>query len=277
MTATPGVGPLDTGAERDPAADTAAATGAPGRIDGPPTVAAFDFDGTLARGGSEFTFLLRVRGLLPVMAALLRHSPKLVRGMLLGGPAADTGKQALFMQLLAGQPAGRVDRVGAAFARDHLRRRLRPEVHDRLAWHRSQGHRVVIVSASPECYVRAAGEQLGADDTLATRLQIGGGLLTGRFDGRNCRGPEKFIRLEGWLRAQGFHDDGGGRPVVWAYGNSRGDLRLLDSADHGVDAGRLGSLGRLRRFPRLQEVVADHRRPGVAQSGSAAAPTTTPR
>ncbi|HUA96069.1 MAG TPA: HAD-IB family hydrolase [Acidimicrobiales bacterium] len=276
MTTAPGVEPLDTGAEGDPGAGAAAP--APPRVDGPPTVAAFDFDGTLARGGSEFNFLLRVRGLLPVMAAILRHSPKLIKGMVLGGPAADAGKQALFAQLLSGQPAGRLQRVGADFARDHLRRRLRPEVHDRLVWHRSQGHRVVIVSASPECYVRVAGEQLGADDTLATRLQVGGGLLTGRFDGRNCRGPEKFSRLEGWLRAEGFYDGGGGRPVVWAYGNSRGDLRLLDAADHGVDTGRLGPLGRLRRFPRLGAVVAHSGQgPGVAQSGSAAAPTTTPR
>ena len=42
--------------------------------------------------------------------------------------------------------------------------------------------------------------------------------------------------------------------MLWAYGNSRGDLRLLNAADHGVDAGRLGPLGRLRHFPRLAEV-----------------------
>jgi hypothetical protein len=43
---------------------------------------------------------------------------------------------------------------------------------------------------------------------------------------------------------------------LWAYGNSRGDLRLLEAADHGVDVGRLGHFGRLRRFPRLSEVTA---------------------
>lgn len=262
--AIPGVGPLDA----DPAG--------PGPIDGAPTVAAFDFDGTLARGGSELRFLLRLRGPVPVTAAILRHWPKLMKGMVLGGPAADAGKQALFGQLLAGQPLGRVEAVAAEFARDHLRRRLRPEVHDRLRWHRSQGHRVVIVSASPESYVRVAAEQLGADATLATRLQVGGGLLTGRFDGRNCRGPEKSSRLESWLRAQGF-GGGTGRPIVWAYGNSRGDLRLLDAADHGVDAGLLGPLGRLRRFPRLREVVAaPPTGTGGVQTGTAAAPTTSP-
>jgi len=31
-------------------------------------------------------------------------------------------------------------------------------------------------------------------------------------------------------------------------------VRLLDAADHPVDAGRLGRLGRLARFPRMSEV-----------------------
>ena len=58
--------------------------------------------------------------------------------------------------------------------------------------------------------------------------------------------------------------NGGEQPILWAYGNSRGDLRLLNAADHGVDAGRLGPLGRLRRFPRLADVAASARRGGDA-------------
>ena len=57
--------------------------------------------------------------------------------------------------------------------------------------------------------------------------------------------------------------------MLWAYGNSRGDLRLLNAADHGVDAGRLGPLGRLRRFPRLSEVAAASARGGGDADGMA--------
>jgi phosphatidylglycerophosphatase C len=222
-----------------------------------PTIAAFDFDGTLARGSSELPFLVRLRGALPVALAVLRVAPGLVRGALLSGASADRAKQALFMQLLAGVPEKEVRRVAADFAEEHLRRRLRPEVQDRLEWHRKLGHRVVIVSASPECYVRVAGELLGTDGALATRLQVGGGLLTGRYEGRNCRGAEKYARLVAWLRSEGLNRNGTVQPVLWAYGNSRGDLRLLHAADHGVDTGRLGRLGRLHRFPRLAAVIAD--------------------
>ena len=41
---------------------------------------------------------------------------------------------------------------------------------------------------------------------------------------------------------------------MWAYGNSRGDVRLLDAADVGVNLGRLGRLGALRAFPSLAAV-----------------------
>ena len=103
-----------------------------------------------------------------------------------------------------------------------------------------------------------AGEELGVDGVVATRLAVGGGgLLTGGYEGKNCRGAEKYARLIVHLRAQGLLSNNGGvQPVLWAYGNSRGDLRLLNAADHGVDAGRLGPLGRLRRFPRLSGVLA---------------------
>ena len=49
-----------------------------------PTVAAFDFDGTLVDGGSVFPFLVGLRGLLPVLRATLRLSPALVRAAITG-------------------------------------------------------------------------------------------------------------------------------------------------------------------------------------------------
>jgi phosphatidylglycerophosphatase C len=235
----------------------------------PATIAAFDFDGTLTRGGSVFPFLVAVRGLLPVLAASVREFPMLVRAALVGGATADRAKEAVFTRLLSGVEESRVNRVGATFAQQHLQRHLRPEVKARLDWHRSQGHAVVIVSASPECYLRPASEALGADGVLATRLASSGGILTGRYEGKNCRGAEKYARVVAWLRANGQSGNGLPQPVLWAYGNSRGDLRLLDAADHGVDAGRLGPLGRLRHFPALQSLPESSVEPAGPAGGRA--------
>ncbi len=229
-----------------------------------PTVAAFDFDGTLTNSGSVFPFLVHVRGLFPVLRAVIGLSPALVRAAVVAGTTADDVKEKLFTRLLAGMPSEELDRRAAAFAQQHLRRHLRTDMRRRLEWHHDQGHYTVIVSASPECYVSPAGSELGVDGVVATRLAIGGGgLLTGGYEGKNCRGSEKYARLVGHLRAVGpAPGSSGEQPILWAYGNSRGDLRLLEAADHGVDVGRLGRFGRLRRFPRLPEVTE-----GVRTSG----------
>jgi phosphatidylglycerophosphatase C len=220
-------------------------------------VAAFDFDGTLTDGGSAIPFLVFLRGVWPVARALARFSPGLVRAAIAGGTAADDVKERIFIRLLGGLSVDEVDRLGREFAHRHLQRHLREDVRRRLEWHSRQGHYTVIVSASPECYVSPAGEELGVNGVVATRLAVGGGgLLTGGYEGKNCRGAEKYARLVGHLRACGvLGGPASEHPVLWAYGNSRGDLRLLNAADHGVDAGRLGPLGRLRHFPRLAQVA----------------------
>ena len=237
-----------------------------------PTVAAFDFDGTLTDGGQRVP-LPRQPARPPARARAPRSAspPPSCGRPITGGTAADEVKEKLFNRLLGGLPVEELDRRSAVFARRHLQRHLRDDTRRRLEWHRRQGHYTVIVSASPECYVSPAGEELGVDGVVATRLAVGGGgLLTGGYEGKNCRGAEKYARLVVHLRSRGLlSNNGGEHPVLWAYGNSRGDLRLLNAADHGVDAGRLGPLGRLRRFPRLSEV----RR---AQPGVAAMPTAWP-
>jgi phosphatidylglycerophosphatase C len=228
------------------------------RMPGPDVVAAFDFDGTLTRGGSVWKFLTAMCGRDAVLSAGITLFPKLVRAALVGGEAADAAKEALFVRTLGGRRADEIAERAAVFGVAHYRRRHRTKVRARLDWHRRQGHRVVVVSASPECYVRAAAGELAVDGVVATHLEVDGdGNLTGRFEGGNCRGERKLEGLERWMEASlGAAPDGeGAHPYLWAYGNSAGDLEMLQAADIGVDAGRLGRFGKLRRFRRLGDVL----------------------
>ncbi len=220
-----------------------------------PDLAAFDFDGTLTDGGSVFGFLSALCGRGTVMAAAVTLGPQLVHAAVAGGTVADRTKELLFERVLAGVAFDRAEEVAASFVRHHLDTHLRSEVRRRFEWHRHRGDQVVIVSASPEIYIRGVGEQLGAAGVVATRLAVVGGMLTGRYQGANCRGDEKVRRLGQWV------EDSGETPVsVWAYGNSRGDLNLLRTADFGVNVGRLGPVGRLRSFPGLSRTG-----PGLGQ------------
>ncbi len=231
-------------------------------------VAAFDLDGTLTRGGSVWKFLVFVAGRPRVLLAGFIDLPKLALAAVVGGSANDSAKEALFMRLLAGRVALDVTQRAATFGLSHFGRRVRPEVRERLEWHRSQGHKTVIVSASPEIYVGPVAQTLGADGFIATRLAVDGeGELTGHIKGKNCRGAEKERRLSEWIADSA---EGGPPPFVWAYGNSAGDLQMLRRADVGVNVGRLGRFGKLRDFRSLQSVSA------ADQPGTDAAATTLP-
>ena len=220
-------------------------------------VAAFDLDGTLTNGGSVVGWLRSVCGTKATMRSLLRRAPSLTYAAFKGGSAADETKERLFTELLQGRPLDEVRERSEQFARHHVGKELRTDVKARMDYHVALGHRVVIVSASPELYVNEVGALLGADGVVATRLAVdGSGNLTGRYEGKNCRGSEKFSRATTWMRGQGLLGSSEQMPVLWAYGNSRGDRRLLQAANFPVSCAKLGRLSRLSDFPSLAEVVA---------------------
>ncbi|NNE10929.1 MAG: HAD family hydrolase [Ilumatobacter sp.] len=190
-------------------------------------VAAFDFDGTLTRRDSVVPFLRRFSSRRRFARRLLRHT---LRVLPMAARQQRDELRAVASQLVfAGLPIDRVaaqaELHGSWLAAEGLRR----DTVDRLAWHVDQGHRVVIVSASYEHYVRVVAEQLGGPDVLATRLEVVDGLCTGRLDGANCRGPEKVRRLEEWLAGLGLDRS---EVTVHAYGDSAGDDEMLAWADH---------------------------------------------
>ncbi len=190
----------------------------------PFVVAAFDFDGTLTKRDSLLPFLTAVRGPTAVGIGMSRLAPRLAL-MAAGRADRDDTKERLVQLLLTGFPADELDMAGARYA-DRLATRLRPDIVERLDWHRDAGHELVLISASPAVYLEPLGAQLGFAAVLATRLAVGpDGTLTGRLDGGNCRGPEKVTRLRAWLGSREPNE-------IWAYGDSAGDADLLAFADH---------------------------------------------
>lgn len=213
-----------------------------------PVVAAFDLDGTLTEGGSVGRWLRAIGGSRRFYGSGLSLAVPLGIGAVMSGSAADSAKESLFRKILAGQSFDEVSARSREFALAHLHDELRPHIKERLDWHKASGHHIVVVSASPELYVSVIAQELGAHGAVGTRLAVDPlGRLTGGYLGRNCRGEEKIRRLREWIDERGFEHT----PVIYAYGNSRGDLRILSAADHPFDVGQLGRLGALRHFPRL--------------------------
>jgi phosphatidylglycerophosphatase C len=197
-------------------------------------VAAFDFDKTISTRDNVVPFLRAVVGRARLTRAFLAISPRLVRAAL-DDERRDAAKVALVRRTLTCCDAGRLTAVAAEFADDVVARHLRPDVVERVAWHRNQKHELVIVSASFTSYLDPIAARLGFAAVLATELAVGNdGRLTGELVRPNVRGAEKVRRLDEWLGATA---PDAGPAFVWAYGDSSGDRELLARADQGIRIG----------------------------------------
>jgi len=190
-------------------------------------VAAFDVDGTLTTADCVVPFLRRTAGT-PTLVRRMLRSPLGLAGAGLRRDR-DALKTASAAATFRGLPVEVVEADAREFAREVYDNRLRADVVASLHGHLRAGDTVVLVSASFEVYLRPLADLLGAHDVLAVRLEVDdSGILTGRLDGPNCRGPEKVVRLHHWLD---LHAGGRSGVHLTAYGDSSGDRELLADAD----------------------------------------------
>lgn len=187
-------------------------------------VAAFDFDGTLTRRDTLLPFLRHTLGVWAVMVQALRLSRTLA-AYALGLIDNGIAKELVFVACLGGKNIEALQQEADVFAAQVVPALLRPDAMRRLAWHKQQGHRCVLISASLELYVRPWATMAGFDEVIATQLEIRDDrTLTGRMSGVNCFGAEKVRRLAALLGERSTY-------TLYAYGDSRGDRELLASAD----------------------------------------------
>jgi HAD superfamily hydrolase (TIGR01490 family) len=197
-------------------------------------VAAFDFDGTLSTRDNFVPFLRRFAGTSELLRAFAVGGLG-VLGSGRSGWSRNHMKAEVLQRVAGGRDAADLEATAQPFAAEIIARHLRAEAVERADWHRGQGHRLVIVSASLAVYLRPVAEQLRFDAVLATELEVGDdGRLTGAMQGENVRGPEKARQLDAWLA----RELPGTTPFVWAYGDSSGDQELWARADRAVRLGR---------------------------------------
>ena len=89
---------------------------------------------------------------------------------------------------------------------------------------RQEGYKVIIVTASPDIYVKYVCDYLGYDGFISTKTMESGRYLCGAFDGRVCNFEEKPKRILEFL-------DGIKPEHTISYGNSSGDFAMLEFCD----------------------------------------------
>jgi phosphatidylglycerophosphatase C len=191
-------------------------------------VAAFDFDGTLTRRDTLLPYLWRGLGWPRFLGVLLLSGPWLA-AFALRLMSNHRAKARLLKTALGGRSDEEIAQWTAAFVQQYLPAQWQADMLARLRSHQQLGHCCVMVSASPGIYLHEVGRVLGMEAVLCTELVTQGGALTGEMATPNCHGQEKVRRLQDWLAARGLSQV----VVLHAYGDSSGDVPLLNLADYG--------------------------------------------
>lgn len=189
------------------------------------TAAAFDFDGTITTRDALFSFLVHSFGVWTTLYKGIWLTPSFIN-YLFNCISRQQVKEVILKAYFKDMPETQLHQLAQSFASSNaLKRLLRPESLRRIYWHRSQGHRLILVSAAIENYLIPWAKGIGFSDVIASRLEITPeATITGRLNGLNCWGPEKVRRLEECIGPLNEW-------ILYAYGDSPGDKEMLEVAN----------------------------------------------
>jgi len=185
------------------------------------TLALFDFDGTITTDDSLIKFIRFVVGDTKFIWGMTLLSPMLTAYKLKLIPNYKA-KQYMLSYFFKGMSEEKFLEVANEYSLNHIDTILRPKAMEKIAWHKEQGHKIVIVSASIECWLKPWCDK-NELELIATKLEIKNGIVTGRFKTKNCYGIEKAVRVREIYNLDDYDH-------IYAYGDSRGDTELLELA-----------------------------------------------
>jgi HAD superfamily hydrolase (TIGR01490 family) len=188
----------------------------------PRKIALFDFDGTLLPWDTQKLFCHYVlqrhpqrRSYFPLFLAMTPFTP------ILGAE----GMKRVFLSFLWKMKREEVEELARGFAAQWVPSRIWPEMVERLERHRRDGDLTVLVSASPEPYIKEIGRILGFDLSFGTVIDFPEQGLPLFPDLVNNKGWNKVTRLRRELDATAFHDDQ--LQLAHGYTDSTADLPML--------------------------------------------------
>ena len=193
-------------------------------------IAFFDFDGTITTKDTLLEFIKFSKGPAYFWLGFLLTSPWMLawKLKLISNQQAKEKVLAFFFRKT---PLSRFQEQCEQFSGNILPGLIRPKALHEIALLQEKEATVVIVSASPENWIRGWASQVQAE-LIATKLQTipppkgpadtpaDEYLLTGKIEGANCHGREKVRRIEQAYTLADYTE-------IYAYGDSGGDKPML--------------------------------------------------
>jgi len=185
-------------------------------------LALFDFDGTITTDDSLIKFIRFVLGDLKTLGGMVFLSPMLTAYKLKLIPNYRA-KQIMLSYFFKGMDEQQFQKVAEEYSLKFIDSIIRQKAIERIKWHKEQGHTVVIVSASVECWLKGWCEKNNVE-LIGTKLEFKNNKFTGKFSTKNCYGIEKVNRIKQIYNLSDYR-------TIFAYGDSSGDKEMLAIAD----------------------------------------------
>jgi HAD superfamily hydrolase (TIGR01490 family) len=116
------------------------------------------------------------------------------------------------------------------YLEEKIRPIILPKAQELLTSHRSQGHTLLIITATNHFITKPIAEMLQVDNLIATEPEIRDGRYTGGVSGIPSYREGKVIRLKAWLEERALTLGG----ASWFYSDSHNDIPLLEQVTHPV-------------------------------------------
>ncbi len=185
-------------------------------------LALFDLDGTVTRRDTLLDFVRFALGWKPFLSGVAHLSPY-TTAFTLGVLNGTVFKEIYLSHFFNGWPKKRFQQYGLAYAVHVLPLMVKPDALDRIKWHKKEGHRVIIVTASIKEWIEAWCKRNDLE-LISSEIEFQNGKVTGRLASRNCSGKEKVRRIKDVLDLSTYEK-------IYAYGDSNGDKEMLAIAD----------------------------------------------
>ncbi|STX51009.1 HAD hydrolase, family IB [Legionella busanensis] len=184
-------------------------------------VAIFDFDGTITYKSTTLPFLkfiYKKSFFLKLMAKLptiLAYYSKRINIDQLNQAISTTFFQNLSRDFLY--------EAGQEFATQIIPTLVKKSAMECIKRHKDQGHYCILATSAYNIYIDYWAKNNGFDDLVSTKIAFNEkGLATGYLDGKSCYGTEKLQQVLNLI--------GTNTQVIYAYGDSSGDIPLLNYA-----------------------------------------------
>ncbi len=199
--------------------------------DAPRVAAFFDLDKTVIAKASMVAFSrpLHRAGMLTRRLMLRAAWGQLVYAQVGASPEKLEKLRESVLRLTKGWDQAQISEIVRDTLGDIIEPIVYDEALDRIRAHQRWGHKVFIVSASPEEVVAPIAQLLGVDEAIATRAELD---EHGRYSGRT----ERYVYAEEKVTAmrEVAARDGIDLDHSWAYSDSATDIPMLAAVGHPV-------------------------------------------